>query len=69
MKDYTLTAYFKGEVLRKRPYLGKEWCIDVVGNFEKMEQEEDGLKIPFLKSFDQSLFIDAFPSGKSAGIR
>lgn len=41
MKDYKFTAYFEGEVLRKRPNLRKEWCIDVVENFEIMEQQED----------------------------
>ena len=41
MKDYKFTAYFEGEVLRKRSYLRKEWCIDVVENFEIMEQQED----------------------------
>lgn len=68
MKDYKFTACFEGEVLLKRPYLRKEWCIDVVENFEKMEQQEDGSKISFLEPFDQPLFVDAFPSGKSADI-
>lgn len=41
MKNYKFTAYFESEVLRKRPYLKRDWCIDVVENFEKMEQQED----------------------------
>jgi hypothetical protein len=30
--DYGFTEYFEKEVLRKRPYLKKEWCIRVVEN-------------------------------------
>lgn len=41
MKDYKFTAYFENEVLRKRSYLRKSWCIDVVENYETMEQQED----------------------------
>jgi hypothetical protein len=41
MKDYKFTAYFENEVLRKRSYLRKSWCIDVVENCETMEQQED----------------------------
>jgi hypothetical protein len=26
MSDYAFTAYFEREVLRKRPYLRREWC-------------------------------------------
>jgi hypothetical protein len=28
--DYRFTEYFETAVLRKRPYLRKEWCIQVV---------------------------------------
>lgn len=41
MKKYKFTAYFECEVLRKRSYLRKEWCIDVVENYESMEQQAD----------------------------
>ena len=27
MDKYKFTEYFEKEVLRKRPYLKKEWCI------------------------------------------
>jgi hypothetical protein len=27
VKPYKFTNYFENEVLRKRPYLKKEWCI------------------------------------------
>jgi len=32
MTDYKYTRYFEKEVLRKRPYLQKKWCIYVVEN-------------------------------------
>ena len=32
MTEYKFTEYFEKEVLRKRPYLKKEWCIYVVEN-------------------------------------
>ncbi|MCP9292715.1 MULTISPECIES: hypothetical protein [Gracilimonas] len=41
MTQYKYTAYFENEVLRKRPYLKKEWCIEVVNNPEKVEKQED----------------------------
>jgi hypothetical protein len=28
--DYRFTEYFEKEVLRKRPYLKKEWCVRVI---------------------------------------
>lgn len=40
MKSYQFSAYFEREVLRKRPYLRKEWCIRVVENPVKVEQQE-----------------------------
>jgi hypothetical protein len=30
MAEYKYTEYFEKEVLRKRPYLKKEWCISVI---------------------------------------
>jgi hypothetical protein len=32
MPHYRFTRYFENEVLRKRPYIKKEWCIRVVEN-------------------------------------
>ena len=40
MNKYTFTAYFENEILRKRPYLKKEWCIQVIENPIKVEQQE-----------------------------
>ena len=40
MKQYKFTEYFENEVLRKRSYLKKEWCIRVVENPIKSEPQE-----------------------------
>jgi hypothetical protein len=40
MKEYRFTDYFENEVLRKRPYIKKEWCIRVVENPIKAEPQE-----------------------------
>jgi hypothetical protein len=38
--DYKFTEYFEKEVLRKRPYLKKEWCIRILDNPLKSESQE-----------------------------
>ncbi len=40
MDNYKFTEYFEKEVLRKRPYLKKEWCIQVVESPIRVEQQE-----------------------------
>ncbi len=40
MEKYNFTEYFEKEVLRKRPYLKKEWCIRVIENPLKVEAQE-----------------------------
>ena len=40
MSEYKYTDYFENEVLRKRPYLKKEWCDRIVNNPIKMEPQE-----------------------------
>ena len=40
MKEYKFTGYFENEVLRKRPYIKKEWCIRVVEHPLKTEPQE-----------------------------
>jgi uncharacterized protein YuzE len=40
MDEYRFTEYFDKEVLRKRPYLKKEWCIRVIENPLKIEPQE-----------------------------
>jgi len=39
--DYRFTDYFEKEVLRKRPYLKKEWCIRVIENPIRSEPQEN----------------------------
>lgn len=54
MDEYRYTAYFESEVLRKRPYLKKEWCIFVIENAIRMEVQSDD-RVRFwgrLKEFD-----------------
>lgn len=41
MTDYGFTEYFENEVLRKRLYLKKEWCIQIVENPLKIEPQEN----------------------------
>lgn len=42
MRDYRFTPYFENEVLRKRPYLRREWCIRVVEQPSRVEVQEGG---------------------------
>jgi len=41
MNKYKFTEYFEQEVLRKRPYIKKEWCIRVIENPVKVEMQEN----------------------------
>ena len=41
MSEYYFTEYFENEVLRKRPYIKKEWCIQVCENPLKVEPQEN----------------------------
>jgi hypothetical protein len=40
MAEYFYTDYFENEVLKKRPYIRKEWCVQVVENPVRFEQQE-----------------------------
>jgi hypothetical protein len=40
MPDYQFTPYFENEILRKRPYLTKEMCIQVVESPLRVEPQE-----------------------------
>jgi len=40
MNEFKYTDYFENEVLRKRTYLKKEWCIQVIKNPIKVEPQE-----------------------------
>ncbi|MGI0479466.1 hypothetical protein ACN4EE_01615 [Geminocystis sp. CENA526] len=41
MTEYKFTQYFENDVLLKRPYLKKEWCILVIENPLKCEPQEN----------------------------
>lgn len=41
MSDYNFTEYFEKEVLRKRPYLKKEWCVLVIEKPLRVERQEN----------------------------
>ncbi len=38
--EYKFTQYFEKEVLRKRPYLKKEWCVRILENPVRVEPQE-----------------------------
>lgn len=38
---YRFTEYFEREVLRKRPYLKREWCLRVLQDPVRVERQED----------------------------
>jgi len=40
MHKYKFTPYFENEVLRKRPYIRKEWCVRVIENAIRVEPQE-----------------------------
>jgi len=40
MDEYRYTDYFNKEVLRKRPYLKREWCERVLGDPIRVEPQE-----------------------------
>ena len=41
VEKYKFTPYFENEVLRKRPYLIKALCIEVIENAIKVEPQEN----------------------------
>jgi hypothetical protein len=74
MPKYKFTDYFENEVLRKRSYLKKEWCIFVIENAEKSEPQEhnryrfwarvpelDGRYLRVITLEDQITIHNAFP--------
>ena len=52
MAPYSFTAYFENEVLCKRPYLQKEWCVRVIENPLRMEAQE-GNRFRFWGEIDE----------------
>jgi len=41
MSEYKWTDYFENQVLKKRPYLKKEWCTRVIQNPLRIERQGD----------------------------
>ena len=41
MAEYRFTEYFEKEVLRKRPYIKREWCVRVLDNPLRSEPQEN----------------------------
>ena len=41
MPGYQFTHYFENEVLRKRQYLTKEFCIQIIENPVRIERQEN----------------------------
>ncbi|MBU0701297.1 hypothetical protein KKE26_08425 [bacterium] len=41
MSKYKFTPYFENNILLKRSYLKKEWCIQVIENPIKIELQEN----------------------------
>ncbi len=41
MADYRFTPYFEHEVLRKRPYINRRWCIYTIEHPIRVERQED----------------------------
>ena len=42
MPSLRFTAYFENEVLRKRPYLRRQWCVDVGMAPIRTQRQPDG---------------------------
>ena len=74
MEAYRFTDYFENEVLRKRPYLKKEWCIRAVEQPIRVEPQErnrfrfwtevlelDGRYLRVITLVDRVTIHNAFP--------
>ena len=58
MASYNFTAYFENEVLRKRPYLRKEWCIRTIEQPIRVKVQPDN-RVRFwgrIPEFDNRVF-------------
>lgn len=72
--EFTFTAYFENEVLRKRPYIRKSWCIRIIKNPERVLVQEndrvrfwgavealDGRYLRVITLDDRTTILNAFP--------
>jgi len=57
--QYRFTEYFEKEVLRKRPYIKKEWCIRVLEEPLRTERQGKVLRVVTLE--DRVTIHNAFP--------
>ncbi|HDP98051.1 MAG TPA: hypothetical protein ENN22_02575 [bacterium] len=58
LSNYKFTDYFTNEVLKKRSYLKKEWCIQIIENPILVEEQEHN-RYRFwgrVKEFDNKIF-------------
>jgi uncharacterized protein YuzE len=65
--QYRFTEYFEKEVLRKRPYLKKEWCIRVLQEPLKNESQE-GNRYRFwgkIEEFEGRIFESYYVGGQA----
>jgi hypothetical protein len=56
--QYFFTNYFEKQVLRKRPYIKKEWCVRILANPLKVEMQEEN-RFRFwgvIEEFDNKVF-------------
>lgn len=70
MKRYETTRYFRDEVLRKRPYLKLDWCIEIVENPVRAEVQADG-KIRWVMG-ERSIMpsqVGTSPQGKEESVK
>ena len=49
---YKFTKYFENEILLKRPYIKKEWCIRVIENPIRVEPQEKN-RVRFWGTIDE----------------
>ena len=74
MAKYRYTDYFENEVMRKRPYLRKEWCVRILENPVRVEPQEynryrfwgaiaelEGRYLRVVTLSDKSTIHNAFP--------
>ena len=53
MSEYRFTTYFENEVLRKRSYIKKEWCLWVIENAEHELIQQDKQRVRFWAKIDE----------------
>ncbi len=74
------TRYFEEQVLRKRPYIRREWCEKAISNWVQRQAQADGrirfwVFIPELNKYlrvitleDGETVLNAFPDSNFKGV-